>query len=308
MSFRSKIVLFFLIIVLAKPAYSCSYSTYTINFFQKIFTYCYQWWFDKSDERIVQQTMHILNDIENQYSRYTIFFKTAFPAIPDTYQQHKQLIEQTHEAILFQLVTQCLGNRSVHIFLQELSAAINQLQAQHTILAQQIYNTHKSSAQIAHFCTINSAIIALINYLEFIYDFIAAHESYFILFHYEKSVEKQYQKELHALEEFAHDTSVQQVLHACIIKSGSKIASNYQLASYIKKIHNDIQLLSHALENIHTGHKNRIIAGKTLIQKLQTIADTLSMHIEQTHGVKKVKQSILKEELHKTEAHIALYT
>jgi hypothetical protein len=289
MPFRLKTLLLLAILIVPKPTHTLDYSAYTITFFQKVFDHCYQWWFGRSDERIASEAIHVLNMLEDQYSPHVTFFKTAFTAIPDTYSQQQQLIEQTHEAVLFQFITQCLEHTSPQLFLQELADAITQLHMQHTILAQQMQDIHKSHEQTANFSVINSSIIALLTYLEFIYEHITAHESYFTIFYYEKTLEKQYQKELRTLEKYADSPqALQHALSASVIKNGSKISHNYQLAGHVKKMQNDLQTFSYALDSVGTRHKNRIFAAKTLMQQLQTIADTLTMHIAQIHGVKKM--------------------
>lgn len=238
------------------------------------------WLFSKTDVQVLQEAQNANNAAEKATNAYVEFFERkwgVFSSLSST--QKREIMHSLDEGILYQFaVAHAFRNSVEYTILRDLSNSLTNAKAAHSMVVERVHKLHKKkdvTGMVTQLEAMQQVLQETIARIEFVYEYLHQHRSYYALINKEYQLLKRYENELNALKQFDSNPSALRESLRIAVMSHAHSRMTYPYMKYIKTMGLEISDLSNQIDSLSCHYPERMAAARTLLARLQSIYNML---------------------------------
>lgn len=236
------------------------------------------WLFTKTDIQVLQEGQAALKDAEQMSRPYLDFFEHNVGNLLDA-AVNREIMYALNEGLLYKFaVAHAFRTSLEHSILNSLFAARSNAKAAHSMVLERIHTLRKKNdhtGMIAQLEAVQHQLQDAITRINFVYEYLHQHRSYYALLLNEYSVMKQHEYELSAFAQYAQNpVMLREILRVAVMRQATS-QMTYPYMNYIQKMQSVIQQLDHQINSLSCNYPERRSAAHSLLTNLNAMYNML---------------------------------
>lgn len=238
------------------------------------------WLFSKTDIQVLQEAQQINLNAEKSTSVYVDFFESKWGDLVSMENTHKrQLMRTLDEALLYQFAIAHAFKTSVeYTILSTLNSSLHNARSAQSMVIDRLHKLRKKNdktGMITQLEVVAQSLQSTISRIEFVYEYLEQHRSYYTLLINEYKLIKQFDYEIRALNNNAQNpVQLRESLRIAVMRQANS-QMTYPYMNYIQKMQSEIQALDHQINSLSCHYPERMAAARQLLATLNAVYNLL---------------------------------
>lgn len=263
------------------------------------------WATKKSNEDILHEAQKAYATAEAQYRIMYEYMDRTFGDVRSLPSSERiGIIHEMNEPVLYELAIAKYKKESIGSYLAHLKDTLSCLYNHHDALLMrlaEIAPEARCNSAVAHtqerMHVVTRQIEELKGKLQFLYDYLKHHRSYFVVFEAEAVIANRYAKELDILSVYqSNKDALMRELRTCIMSRHSREHTSYPYLSYVNMLDRDLRRLGDAIAGVDYNYQGRVDLAHQLSGCLCTVKDVVVSDPEYLNTVKEYERAQLERQ------------
>lgn len=238
------------------------------------------WLFSKTDLQVLQEAQNAHSAAERATNVYIEFFERkwgAFSSLSST--QKREIMHSLDEGLLYQFaVAHAFRTSLEYTILNDLHHSLTSAKSAHSMVVERVHKLRKKkdiTGMVTQLEVVQFSLQDTIARIEFVYEFLHQHRSYYALLNKEYQAMKIYENDLYALKQYeANPGALREALRIAVMRQATS-KMTYPYMNYIQKISHEFSDLDQHMNSLSYHYPERMAAARQLSARLQTIYNML---------------------------------
>lgn len=233
----------------------------------------YDWLFSPTNETLLQNSLNALQDSRLRYADVIRFMDGQVAGIPVNVAEQKQLINGFSEATLYELAVSYIKEAS-YAYQTNLYNTIYNLRSTRDALVARIKklaNKPEHAQMRSQMQELERETAQWMSKLQFLHDYIGAHQSYFRLFELEYKILRVYEFELNALNQQTDSAYLREAIRASVMKHAWQDRLAYPYMHYVDTIQGYMNGLERESSHLAYNYSGRLGSARAIFERLRAI-------------------------------------
>lgn len=238
------------------------------------------WLFSKTDVQVLLEAQNVSNAADRATNEYVEFFEHKWGILSSlSSNQKREIMRSLDEGLLYQFALAHTFRTSLeYTILSDLSRSLANVKAAHSMVIERIHKLRKKkgiTGMISQLEVVQLALQDIIARIEFVYEYLYQHRSYYALLNKEYQAMKIYENDLNALKYYeANPGALREALRIAVMRQATSTMT-YPYMNYIQKISHEITDLDQKINSLSCHYPERMTAARQLLARLQIIYNIL---------------------------------
>ncbi len=238
------------------------------------------WLFSKTDIQVLQEAQQVNMNAEKSANMYVDFFESKWGDLLVMENAHKRHLMRTlDESLLYQFAIAHAFKTSVeYTILSTLNSSLQNARSAQSMVVDRLHKLRKKkdmSVMITQLELVAQSLQSTISRIEFVYEYLEQHRSYYALLINEYKLMKECEYELHAIKEFGQNAGMlRETLRIAVMRHANSHMT-YPYMNYIQKMQKIIQELDRQINSLSCHYPERMNAARILLAHFNAIYNML---------------------------------
>ncbi len=238
------------------------------------------WLFSKTDVQVLQEAQNVHNNAERATNVYVEFFERKWGGLSSlSSTQKREIMHALDEGLLYQFALAHAFRTSLeYTILSDLHYSLTSARSAHSMVVERVHKLRKKkdiTGMVSQLEVVQFALQDTIARIEFVYEYLHQHRSYYALLNKEYQVMKIYENDLYSLKQYeANPGALREALRIAVMRQATS-KMTYPYMNYIQKISHEFSDLDQHINALSCHYPERMAAARQLSARLQTIYNML---------------------------------